>query len=85
MELVLTFVNTSHSVKAEQALLAGGVETVVMPLPSAIRAGCGLCLQISSGNLARADALLAQAEVPVEGRYFRADGKYLSDEEGRGE
>ena len=46
MEYVITFKNTNHVIKAEQTLIKCGIEVGVMPLPSRIRAGCGLCLRI---------------------------------------
>lgn len=76
MEIVLTFENTNHSVKAEQALLAGGIAVAVMPLPAAIRAGCGLCLRVALPALEQAEALLAGDAIPIQGRYSRSDGGY---------
>lgn len=71
-ELVLTFDTTQHAIAAEAALLAGGLAVHVMPLPSDIRAGCGLCLGIPPETYAQATALLARAGIPTGGAYTRA-------------
>lgn len=46
MEYVITFKNTNFAIKAEQCLLKEKLSVAVMPLPSQIRAGCGICLRI---------------------------------------
>ena len=71
MEYVLTFGTTSHSIKAEQTLMNDGITVSVMPLPSAIRAGCGLCMRIGPDALPEARASLDRAGVPVESIYAR--------------
>lgn len=71
MEYVLTFTSTSHSIKAEQALLAANVPVTVMPLPAAVRAGCGLCLRVAKNDLLAAQRTLQEADVPIERIYRR--------------
>ena len=71
MEYILTFGSTSHSIRAEQTLLAKGLSVTVMPLPSAIRAGCGLCLRVREPHLAAARETLSDAAVPIERIYLR--------------
>ncbi len=71
MELVLTFSSTRGSIQAERLLLDGGVDARAMPLPSSIRAGCGIALRIAPEAFSAAERLLAPA-VPVEGVYARA-------------
>ena len=77
MELVLTFARTNETIHAEHILLEAGLAVQVMPLPSAIRAGCGVCLRLPQAQLQQASALLGQAGIPVEGVYTRtvADGQ----------
>ncbi len=76
-EVILTFQSTNHAIKAERVLLDGGFSVMVMPLPSRIRAGCGLCLRLPPAQLAEGQALLCRARVPVDGIYVRRepDGK----------
>lgn len=71
MEMILTFENTNFSVKGEHLLLRGGLDVKVMPLPTTIRAGCGLCLRVPPRQLAEAETILADAGVPIEGVYSR--------------
>ena len=44
MEYVLTFKNTNFAIKSEQYLLVKKLHVSVIPLPSDISAGCGICL-----------------------------------------
>lgn len=71
MEIVLTFHSTHHAIQAEQLLIAEGISVSVMPLPSSIRAGCGLCLRIRPDDLKQAEERLRNAALPTDGRYTR--------------
>lgn len=82
MEIVLTFKATNVAIKAEAVLLQNNVDVRVMPVPSSIRAGCGLCLRLSSSDEKKAHAMLAQNDVPVEGVYRKESGGYLPHENG---
>jgi len=44
---ILTFANTHAAIFAEKALLQAGYPVGVMPLPSAIKAGCGITLRVA--------------------------------------
>ena len=46
MEYIFTFNTTNIAIKAEHALLEQNIDVSVMPLPSAIRAGCGISLKV---------------------------------------
>lgn len=70
-EIVLTFKNTNHSVRAETALAEAGIAVRVMPLPAAISAGCGLCLRVDPEDAQRAIGLLERVQAPVLGAYTR--------------
>jgi len=77
MEYLIVFKNTNHAIKAENTLLKGGVAAGVTPLPTQIRAGCGISLRVNGDRLKEALGLLAgdgvgETEVYVkesEGRY----------------
>lgn len=71
MEIVLTFGGTHDVVRAEQALLDTGLPVRVMPLPSTIRAGCGLCLRVAPDDAQAALRTLAAASIPVQQAYTR--------------
>ena len=71
MEIVLTFARTNETIHAERILLEAGLTIHVMPLPSAIRAGCGVCLRLPQQQLQEAAALLGQAGIPTESIYTR--------------
>ncbi|MDR1703986.1 MAG: DUF3343 domain-containing protein [Clostridiales bacterium] len=55
---ILTFPGTGSSIKAEALLTAAGVIPGVMPLPGAIRAGCGIALRVLADKLGAARAVL---------------------------
>ena len=84
MEIVFTFANTNYAIKAERALLDGGLTVQVMPLPPVVKAGCGLCLRLAPQDAKAACRLLQAAQVPYENLYERrvVDGKseYLNYE-----
>ena len=71
MEIVITFARTNETIYAERLLEEAGVSIQIMPLPSVIRAGCGLCLRLPQKQLQEATALLDQANIPVQGIYTR--------------
>lgn len=63
MEYVITFKNTNFAIKAEQSLLAKDLRASVMPLPSQIRAGCGICIRINEDDREQALAALAESGI----------------------
>ena len=71
MEIIITFARTNETILAEHILMDAGLTIHVMPLPSAIRAGCGVCLRLPRTHLHTASALLEQAGIPVESLYVR--------------
>lgn len=72
MEFVFTFNNTSDAINSERLLLGGGVAVKVMPLPSSLGAGCGLCLRLGSADLHRAGRLLNEATVQPQAIYAKS-------------
>lgn len=68
-DLILSFSTTNHAILGENLLLAQNISVRVMPLPGAIRAGCGLCLRLSPEDVTAGLKALAQGAVPVEGLY----------------
>lgn len=69
MELILTFKTTHDAIAAEQALLAAGLPVMVMNLPAAIRAGCGIALRLPAGHLLKAQQVLATKGIGAGGVY----------------
>ena len=65
MEFVITFTGASHAIMAEACLLEKGLGVTVLPLPSQIREGCGICLRADSDTIG--PALRCLAERGVEG------------------
>ncbi len=74
MEYVFTFTTTSLAIKAEQALLGAGLKITVMPLPSQIKAGCGLCLRVQKEDLQTARTLLREKEITNSEIYEKTKG-----------
>jgi hypothetical protein len=62
-DYIITFQNTNYAMKAERALLDVSLCVVVLPLPSQISAGCGLCLKISQHEIDSALSALAGPSV----------------------
>ena len=46
MEMIYTFNSTHAAISAERLLSNEKIPIKVMPVPSSIKAGCGLCLRI---------------------------------------
>lgn len=51
MNYILTFKNTNLVIKAEQCLKKCNISNTVLPLPSQLKAGCGLCLKVVSCDI----------------------------------
>jgi len=62
-DYIITFQNTNYVMKAERALLDGSLCVVVLPLPSQISVGCGLCLKISELEIKSALSALGDVNV----------------------
>ncbi len=83
-EYILSFSSTNHSILAENLTLTAGLQVRIMPLPGAIRAGCGLCLRLNPEELSAGLTALQEGGVPVEGVHLatQVEGKkvYLPQE-----
>ncbi|MBQ9716103.1 MAG: DUF3343 domain-containing protein [Clostridia bacterium] len=77
MEIVYTFPSTHAVIAAEQNVLSAKIKAKVRPIPTVIRAGCGLMLCISLDDKAQADKILADKNIPVDGVYSVQDGQYI--------
>ena len=71
METIITFRSTRDAIKSERVLLEGGLAVKTMALPSALGAGCGLCLRLQENELDSGRGLLMAAGVEPEGFYFK--------------
>ena len=71
LEIVLTFAQTRDAILAERELLARKLPVYVMPLPTAIDAGCGLALRLAADDFLPALAALRLAGVVPAGAYRR--------------
>lgn len=80
-EYVLTFARTHDAMLAEQVLMDSGIQPSVMPLPSSIRAGCGLCLRVAPASHVQALNCLESAGCTPQDIYCRTvqDGKSTYD------
>lgn len=70
-EILFVFDRTGEAIAAEQALLAAGLAIRVMSLPSAIQAGCGICLRVSKAQVRQAAGLLLKQGLCTRGLYAR--------------
>jgi len=64
---ILTFANTHGAIFAEKTLLQAGYSVGVMPLPSGIKAGCGIALRVADHLVAK--ALLQENNIVVAAVY----------------
>jgi len=76
MEIVYTFPSTHAVIAAEQNILSAKINAKVRPIPTVIRAGCGLMLCISTDDKSVADEILKNKNIPVEAVYTVVDGQY---------
>lgn len=67
MSYILTFANTHAAIFAEKALLQAGYSVGVMPLPSGIKAGCGIALRVA--DYIESNALLQENNIAVAAVY----------------
>ena len=82
MEYIITFNNTNSAIKSEQLLLAEGLHVGVMPLPSQIRAGCGICLRLTPEEIGVALRILDKNNIGDTGLFSRTalDNSYIYSE-----
>lgn len=74
-EIVITFDATTEAIRAEKLLVQAGLCPLVMPLPSQIKAGCGLCLRVRPEALQAARDALAEGQARWAGWFLRRPGK----------
>ena len=77
MEIVYTFSSTHAVIAAEANILSAKIKAKVRPIPTVIRAGCGLMLCIALEDKTQADQILASKNIPVEAVYTVSEGKYI--------
>ena len=64
-ERLFTFPSTRAAIAGEKALLAAGISAMVMPMPEALSADCGIVLRVSPPELIAARAALDTAGVEI--------------------
>jgi len=79
MEYIISFKSTNIAIKAEQCLLSQGINVRVMPLPSQIRAGCGISLRVAASEIDTAVKMLYENNIDEIGLFTREQecGKYI--------
>jgi len=73
MEYIITFKNTNFAIKAEQCLLEKKLRVGVLPLPSQISAGCGICLRVKPDEIKSALEILAGKSIVGINLFLRAE------------
>lgn len=70
-EVVIAFDRALDAIKAEVLLAEAALNPRVMPKPSAIEAGCGLCLRVQPESAPAARAALNRAGIADARWYLR--------------
>ena len=71
MEYIITFKSTNFAIKSEQCLLEQKLHVSVLPLPSKIHAGCGICLRLMPDEIKAALKTLNEVHIDEIGLYSR--------------
>lgn len=71
MEYIITFENTHFAILSERHLLGAGLAVNVLPLPSQLSAGCGICLRLKPQIIGEALKALKALEIGKIGLYKR--------------
>lgn len=77
MDYIITFSNTNAAIKAERYLMAEHLQVRVMPLPSQIKAGCGICLRLPEKEIGCALKILSEHQIGGTGLYTRKDNELI--------
>ena len=73
MEYIIAFESTSFAIKAERLLLEQKLSVAVLPLPTDIRAGCGICLKLGANEIKTALRFLCQTDISGTKLYSREE------------
>jgi len=71
MEYIITFNSTNNAIKAEQCLLTKKIPVGVLPLPTQLSAGCGICLRINIEDAKQVLRILNDNNINEIGLYTR--------------
>lgn len=71
MEYIITFKNTNSAIKAEKCLLEQKIQVSVLPLPSQVKAGCGICLRVNTDELSKSIKALEDNDISDIGLFTR--------------
>jgi len=64
---VFLFAASSHALRAERLCLEAGLEAKLIPVPRHLSSDCGLCLRLPGDQRGRAEALLQDRKLLLEG------------------
>ena len=73
MEYIITFENTNHAIKAEQCLLERKLNVTILPLPSQINEGCGICIRLTPDEIKEALVILSEKNIDRTEVYSKED------------
>lgn len=83
MEIVFTFYNTHSVITGEKAMLSQNLPVQVAEIPTAVSAGCGLCLRLPPEYLEQGFSALHSCHIAVQECYRQVQGEYEKiDEKG---
>lgn len=70
-EIVFTFPDTGNAMAGEKALHAAGIAVRVMPRPSSLGDGCGICLRVNPEDRPAAEEALGKEKIFADGVYLK--------------
>ena len=77
MNCVITFDSIHRVMKAEKILKEKGVPITLIPTPRQISSDCGMVVQVSCGELDRAQEILNKNRLEIEGVYRLETGRFV--------
>ncbi len=70
-EIVITFDSTNQAIAGENSVFENGINASVMPLPSTLGAGCGMCLRVKEDEIKSTLIVLKENNVKYASAYVR--------------
>lgn len=67
---IIAFNSTAHAMEAEKHMEGKNIPFLLIPLPTGVKATCGLSLKCSWEDYGKAKDILKEAHIPYAGSYY---------------